>query len=342
MIEHAGRTYNDNTDRPYELSRRAINNWRFNECEVAIVYGMPEGVGKSVYISHAMADINGWLNTNKVNEPGTVDYTWMYKRACERPKDIQIWKTDYMGNKPLILYKPADVVNFLKEKMSYALENPDLEHKLTAIPMWHWDDGGTWLNGMEFNDLFVKAFMKFLPLARSACGLVVISTPVEEWVLKKLHTASGVIHCPVVKCGDDQSHFWRPRRCKAYQKVKTAYHTRSFPRYTWEDYFTAFEPDEYHAWYKPRRDSYAALAVAQMDAALSKKEKSGQDVSDDELVLAMVKGSIDKKEQRDQILDSDRDAKDLMEIISQSTSEKLKPIPVEPEGEAGEDWLGLK
>jgi hypothetical protein len=334
LIEHAGRSYNDMQDRPYEFSRRAVNNWRFNECEVVIVYGMPEGVGKSVYISHTMADVKGWLNTNKVNEAGTVDYTWMFKKACERPKDVQIWNTDYMGNKELILYKPKDVVNFLKEKMSFALNNPDLDHKETAIPMWHWDDGGTWLNGMEFNDLFVKAFMKFLPLARSACGLVVISTPVEEWVLKKLHTASGVIHCPVIKCGSDEKNFWRPRLCKSYQKVKTAYHTRSFPRYAWEDYFTAFEPDDYHAWYKPRRDGYAALAVAQMDKALEKKHGSGQDVSDDELVLSMVKGSIDKKEQKDKILDADSEAKDLMEIISQS--ETLATVPEKIEEE---NWL---
>jgi hypothetical protein len=79
-----------------------------------------------------------------------------------------------------------------------------------------------------------------------------------------------------------------------------------------------------------------------MDAALAKKEKSGQDVGDDELVLAMVKGSIDKKDQRDKILDADSDAKDLMEITSQLSAEKLKPVSTESEGEDGEDWLGLK
>lgn len=307
MIKHAGKSYDDMNDRPYELTKRAVRNWRFNECEVVIVHGMPEGVGKSVYVSHALADANGWLNCK---EPDKVK--WMYKHAGERPVDTPIWEADYMANKPFILYKPEEVVSFLMDRMTKVLGDEFGERTL-KVPMFHWDDGGTWLNGMEYQDLFVKAFMEFLPLARSMCGLVVISTPVEEWVLKKLHAASGVIHCPVTKLKDNSEAVWRPRECKAYRKVKNAYHTRSFPQYQWHDMFTAIEPDDYHAWYRPRRDHYTLMAVAKMQLALQKKKGSGLDVGDDEAVLAQVRGSVDASYDK---------AKELLEIIPQ-VAEKI-------------------
>jgi hypothetical protein len=60
MIHHRGKELNDNRLRPYGLARRAARNFRNDECEIVMVYGMPEGVGKSAYVNHALADVYGY------------------------------------------------------------------------------------------------------------------------------------------------------------------------------------------------------------------------------------------------------------------------------------------
>lgn len=175
--------------------------------------------------------------------------------------------------------------------------------------MWHWDDAGSWLNSMEWSYPFVIAFMELVPLARSFCGLAVLSSPVEEWILKKLHTAKGVIHCPVIKLKDNR-YFWRPRECKAYKKVMNAYRNRTFPQYVWRDRFPAIEPDSFHAWYKPKRDHYCLLAAAKMKLALDKKKAKGVHVEVDEAILEQIKGSVDRANGK---------SKELLEVTAHLT-----------------------
>lgn len=278
MIEHESRAFDDSNMRPLELTRRAMRNFYNNECEVAVVTGMPEGVGKSVYVSHSLADAQGYLKCKDKDK-----VCWMWKHRGERPANAAIWNSDYEAAKQFIKYTPEEVVDFLL----YLLTNN------VRVPIWHWDDAGSWLNGMEWSDPFVVAFMELLPLARSFCGLVVLSSPVEEWILKKLHTASGIIHAPVVKLKDER-YFWRPRECKAYIKVKNAYRNRSYPHYVWKDRFPAIEPDDYHRWYKPKRDHYCLLAAAKMQLALERKKSKGTHVEIDEAILAEIRGSVDR------------------------------------------------
>lgn len=277
MIEHEGKTFDDSNIRPLELTRRAMSNYYNNECEVAVVTGMPEGVGKSVYVTHALADCQGYLGCHDKDM-----LQWMWKHRGQRPNEAEIWESDYEGAKDFIKYTPEEVVNFLLGLLT----------REKRIPLWHWDDAGSWLNSMEWTDPFVVAFMELLPLARSFCGLVVLSSPVEEWILKKLHTASGIIHAPVIKLKDN-SHSWRPRQCKAYKKIKNAYRNRTFPHYIWNDIFPAIEPDSFHEWYKPKRDHYCLLAAAKMQMALEKRKSRGTHVEIDEAILAEIRGSID-------------------------------------------------
>jgi hypothetical protein len=295
MIEHEGIVFHDELIRPYELTRRAIQNFKNNECEVVICYGMPEGVGKSAYVNHALADAQGFLACHDWDK-----LQWMFKKNEERTKDTVIWEADYEAAKDLIKYKPEDVVSWLADFLKTG----------RRVPLWHWDDGGTWLNTMEYNDDFVKAFMQFLPLARSVCGLVVISTPVEEWVLKKLHTASGVIHAPVIKTAGE-THLFRPRRCKAYKKVRYPTSNRYWPQWQWVDDYPAIMPDTFYRWYKPVRDHYALLSVLKMQHSLARKKAQGSNVGLDEEVM---------KEIADSIQVANGEAVKLKEIIAQKTA----------------------
>ena len=296
MIEHEGRVFDDSNIRPYQLAKRAWSNLKNNECEIVMVYGMPEGVGKSYYVHHATADVLGFFKEKDRNK-----CKWMWESPAKRTKNAQLWEPDYEGVKPLVKYEPVDVVSWLMNMLVKGLK----------VPMWHWDDGGTWLGGMEFNDPFVISFMEFLPLARSVCGLVTISTPVEEWVLKKLHTATGIIHAPVIKLGGD-AHFWKPRQCRAYRKVRFPSYTKYIPQYQWEDNFVAIGPDSFHKWYKPLRDHYTLLAVAKMQLALEKRKAKGVHVEIDETLLAQIKESIAKANDK---------CADFREVIAQKVAD---------------------
>jgi hypothetical protein len=294
MFEHEGKTFQDELCRPYGLARRAVRNYYENECEIIIVTGMPEGIGKSAYVHHGLADVQGFLNCHDKDL-----MKWMYKPIQERPQEQPIWKADYEGIKNLIKYPPDQVVNFLMDMLT----------REVRIPMWHWDDGGTHLASMSYNDPFVVAFMEFLPLARTVCGLVVISSPVEEWVLKKLHTASGVIHCPIIKLGSND-HIWRPRQCKPYRKVKNIMAKHWYPQYQWQDEFSAIMPDSFYKWYKPMRDHYTKLAVAKMRLSLDKKKASGDSTFLDEEVLGEIERTMAKTNDK---------LKEFKEVVAQHT-----------------------
>ena len=297
MIEHGGEVFDDTALRPYQLAKRAWKNMKNNECEIVIVHGMPEGCGKSQYVNHSIADVSGFYKCKDAKL-----CQWMWRKKEDRPKDAKLWNPDYDAVKGLLKYEPADVVSWLTNMLVKGLR----------VPMWQWDDGGTWLNTMEYSDQFVIAFMEFLSLARSVCGLVVISTPVEEWVLKKLHTASGIIHAPVIKLKDDR-YTWKPRQCRAYKKVRFPSYTKYIPQYQWEDNFSAIAPDKFYEWYKPIRDHYALLAVVKMQLALEKRKAKGLHVEIDEAVLSQIKEST---------LTANDKAVELREILVQKAAEQ--------------------
>lgn len=272
MIEHEGKQFRDDLLRPYEISRRALSNYYNNECEICVCSGLPEGVGKSNYLNHAIADIQGYL---KCKDKEKIKWMWqpVAKRTAINP-DTPIWEADYTHVLDWTKYLPIDMVDFLL----------DLQDRGVKVPLLHWDDGGTHLNSAEYNDPFVVSFMEFLPLARSVTGMIVITTPVVEWVLKKLHTASGVILAPITK-EQSNDHIWRKRKCKAYTKVKYPNKFRSFPRYLWTDYFSAIVPDSFYKKYQPIRDKYAKIATANMKRALEKKKRKNENVEIEEAVL---------------------------------------------------------
>ncbi len=298
MIEHEGKLFDDSKLRPYGLSKRAIHNYYYNECEVAVVYGMPEGVGKSAYVNHSLADVYGYQK-----EKNKDILQWMWKPNTERPADAPLWEANYDLAKKWIKYPPDVVVD-----MCLNMLDKDIRE-----PMFHWDDGGTWLYVMEFHDPFVINFMKYLPLARSNWGLVVISTPVEDWVLSKLRTAQGVLHVPIIKTGGD-AHFWKPRRASCHKAVKYLGARKTYYPVQFKDEFTAIMPDPFYKWYWPRRKRYARVVAQQMKAAIEKRKARGIDVSFDETVL-------------EQITEHIADANDKAVELGEAVDQKLAANP---------------
>lgn len=281
--------------RPLGLTRRAMANYYNNECEVVVEYGMPEGIGKSAHANLALADMYGYMA-----EKDSEKVQWMNKKNAERPEDTDIWKLDWETPKKLIHYPPEDIVKMCRQMLVKQIREPS----------FHWDDGGTWLNTMEYNDPFVIAFMEYLPLARSNWGMIIITTPVEEWVLKKLRTARGVLHTEIVKTGGSK-HIWKPRRATCYRIEK--YIGRRNPYYPRQfiDFYPAIMHDPFYSWYKPRRDRYTLIATMRMEKALEKRKKKGLDISFEENVLEEARKQIDRANDL---------VPDFQEVISQQTA----------------------
>jgi len=296
MIDYRGRVFDDMVFKPYSLSRRVASNFYQDECEVLVVHGMPEGVGKSAYVNHVLADLKGY---QKEKDKELLQWMWKKKEAV----DVRVWESDWEQAKPLIMYPPEEIVKRCKHMLIRG------EREMA----FHWDDAGTWLNAMEWHDPFVVAFMEYLSLARSNWGAIILSTPVEEWVLKKLRTATGVLHVPIIKLKDNFSHPFRPRRATCYKIQRYPNKVRSYWNTQFRDDFSAIMPTEsFYRWYKPRRDQYAFMATVKMDAALKKRKEKGADISKDESVLSEIRKHIDR---------ANDEAEDFSEVVEQKSPE---------------------
>jgi hypothetical protein len=275
LIYHAQRTYDDSILKPYRFTKRLIRNHFADECEIFLVYGTPQGIGKSALVSHVLADVHGYL---QCKDEELVRAMWVKpEEAYKMPK----WESDWEAVKSRTFYPPDEVV----DKCLYMLD-----HEIVDVA-FHWDDAGTWLYAMEYHDPFVIAFMEYLGLARSNWkGGVILSTPFAEWVLKKLRTSEGILRVKVTKPpGDSLKYIWKPRIATCYKKE------RPFPgatRVYWPrqftDKFIAIMPDTFFKWYKPRRDKYGKLAALKMRMAIRKRKARGWDVAEAEEYLEQL------------------------------------------------------
>jgi len=296
MIEYKDyQPLDDSIFKPYSLSRRVASSFYQNECEVFVVHGMPEGIGKSAYVNHVLADLKGYQNCR---EKELLQWMWKPKPTA----DTKVWESDWGQTKTLIMYPPEEVVKRCKNMLI------NQERDMA----FHWDDAGTWLNAMEWQDDFVIAFMEYLSLARTNWGAIILSTPVEEWVLKKLRTATGVLHIPIIKLKDNYSHPFRPRRATCYKVVRYPNKLRPYWNKEFTDDFSAIMPDPFYKWYKPRRDQYAFQATVKMDIALKKRREKGIDTSKDEFVLDHLRKHIEN---------ANDESKDFSEVIQQKIQE---------------------
>jgi len=301
MIEHEDRQFNDSILKPYLFSRRLLSNFYSDECEIFVVSGMPEGIGKTGYVCHVQADLKGYQNCNDKEL-----LKWLWQK--HKPLNAPIWESDWEAVKQCIKYPPEDVVDMCM----------DMVEKDRKDVCFHWDDAGTWLNAMDFHDPFVIAFMKYLSLARSNWGGIILSTPVEDWVLKKLRTARGILHVEIKRLlGTDRYNYkylWRPRVATCYKMVKYRGNPKSYWPKQWKDTFMATMPDSFFKWYSPLRKYYTKVAVQLMKKALAKRREKGwvKQVERDEVILSEVEKSIDRANDK---------SEDFSELIDQKIEE---------------------
>lgn len=91
------------------MTQRICQAFYRDECEIAIVSGMSEGIGKSGYVHHVLADTYGYM---KCKDPELLKLMWL--KAHERV-NVPKWPLDWETTNLFIRYLPEDVVKLCKD-----------------------------------------------------------------------------------------------------------------------------------------------------------------------------------------------------------------------------------
>ncbi len=184
----------------------------------------------------------------------------------------ELYDKDWEKVKQYIVFPPKDFV-------SKCVEMNKKGQREKAIV---WDDAGLWLFALQHNDLFVQAVIKYMNVARTNWGAMILTTPTPSWVTYKLRNFPQHINIKVVKVSSDTGRTQRLRMAKAYRAWVAPDFKHSGVRRIYEDYYDATMPDEFFKWYKPIRDGYARQASALMNESLASllKKESKQEQSE--------------------------------------------------------------
>lgn len=156
--------------------------------------------------------------------------------------------------------------NKVKERIGYTpIEVLDVLDSIPNGERWycfHWDDAGTWLHSLDFQDPFVKQVGKYMQVARTDLACMLFSTISVSDVSSKVRGIRDAITIDITKEGTESksSEPYRKNRrtARAYILRKT-WKGRDWKDYQWEETFNSHVPNSFYSWYKPKRDDYARL-----------------------------------------------------------------------------------
>jgi len=151
--------------------------------------------------------------------------------------------------------------DMVKKRLGYTPE--EVLNDLDSIPdgerwlCYHWDDAGTWLHSLDFQDPFVKQVGKYMQVARTDLACMLFSTISVADVSSKIRGIRDAIMIDITKDGSShrQPHI---RTARAYIERKH-WKGRTWKDYQWQERFNSHVPDRFYKWYKPKRDHYARL-----------------------------------------------------------------------------------
>jgi len=207
-----------------------------DECTVGMAYGGFLGMGKSAYCIKTEAEVLG-------SHPGYVDNV-----------------PDYEMVKKFLDFPPKDFVErLLKMKR---------REKMVI-----WDDMGLWLFALDWYNPFVKAVCKYLNVARTDWAFIFGNTPSPKMIVRKIKNFPEVIRVKIVKEASDIKNPSKPRLATAYQVWMSADLKKTGVRKIFADRYNAIMPDDFFAWYKPKRDHYATIAKQLMYKELMQLQK---------------------------------------------------------------------
>lgn len=165
--------------------------------------------------------------------------------------------------------------DMVKQRIGY--DPKEVLDDLDSIPIgerwlvYHWDDAGTWLHSLDFQDPFVKAVGKYMQVARTDLACMIFTSISVEDVSSKIRGIRDAITIDITKDGIKPNSPYpsdkNVRTARAYIKRKT-WKGREWKDYQWEERFDSHvpgsvdRPSSFYGWYKPKRDHYSKQAKA--------------------------------------------------------------------------------
>lgn len=150
----------------------------------------------------------------------------------------------------------------VKKRIGY--DPGEVLETLESIPIgerwyvYHWDDAGTWVHSLDFQDPFVKAVGKYLQVARTDLACMIFSTINVDDISSKIRGIRDAIIVDITKEGRSEKQPFI-RTARAYILRKT-WKGRLWKDYQWEERFNCHVPNSFYHWYKPKREHYAQQA----------------------------------------------------------------------------------
>jgi len=230
------------TELPHMANTEFIKRkYEHNEAAPLTIYGAM-GVGKSAYAAEILAEY-----LSEYNE-------------IDSPKDWESVK-DY------IVFRPSD---FMEKIMK--LEEGE------RVPAIIWDDAGLWLHALDFNKKFVKWVGKWATAMRSDIGVLILTTPKQNWIAKKVRTLPGGKLTKITKgqgdvIVDGKNYGSYQRIARTYNPWQSPDSSRSGTKAIYEDEFSKMFPDDFYDWYQPKRNKYVTIAKKLMFKALQDSDE---------------------------------------------------------------------
>jgi hypothetical protein len=227
-----------------DASKRVIELFDNDEFEIFIVNGK-NGYGKTTYANRIIAEVYSQRDTEKWGGNGT-KANW----------NIKLFR-HHLG------FHPAHVVKrWMKMK--------------TRDYVFHWDDAGTWLNALDYQDKFVKSVGKYLQTARTDWACIIFSAIDKMDIVNKIRNFKSCIIIDITKTGSNPKSsipFDRNRRTATAYHYWHDRHNKEGTENDWEEYFNSWVPGGYeknrkgtvlqkkgfYGWYKPLRDKYSRM-----------------------------------------------------------------------------------
>ena len=132
------------------------------------------------------------------------------------------------------------------------------------------DDAGFWLTAYEWHDPWVKAFVKFVSVARPVVANIIMTTPAPQMLVRKLLTLD-TFYVKVVRDGSLDKNGAYLRRAKGYKNIMLPSGQRRV-KLIFEDRFRCLLPDEEYEEYQEYRRSYVGEGITELMRALQKRQ----------------------------------------------------------------------
>lgn len=171
----------------------------------------------------------------------------------------ELYNRDWEKVKQLLVFPPKDFVQKCVE-----MNQKGIREKAIV-----WDDAGLWLFALQRNDIFVQAVIKYMNVARTNWGAMILTTPTPSWVTYKMRNFPQHINIKIIKASDDIGRKQRLRYAKGYRQWTAPDFKHTGVRKIFQDYFDATMPNDFYNWYKPIRDGYAKQASELMNKSLA-------------------------------------------------------------------------